>query len=225
MQSRQAIPAPCSTWGGKLGDISGSLAESAAPLQALATELDRRARATDVLVDFYGKLMYVPADPFAGTIPQANALVMHESLMKFSAACFRASRLFAHAAELLSYYSQFTGGLADKANEGAWRGVARKLAEAQRSEQAAAPKAPPATGPGPAHEPPPGSQEIQPRPQGFPSVEEQQGTVCPNCHRPAGRGKSQSPLSSVGMGSGPGGQMTEEDLRTLRQWVEAPPTR
>src|SRR5207244_12935436 len=31
------------------------------------------------------------------------------------------------------------------------------------------------------------------------------GTVCPNCHRPAGANRSQSPLSGTGFGSGPGG--------------------
>ena len=46
------------------------------------------------------------------------------------------------------------------------------------------------------------------------------GTVCPNCHRPAGANRSQSPLSGIGFGSGPGGQMTEQDLRALRNWVE-----
>ena len=208
--------------GGKLADVSLSFEQAAAPLQTLAEDLDRRARATDVLADFYGKLMYLPTDPFAGTAPQAHAFTMHESLAKFSAACSRGSGKFAQAAQLLSFYAQFTRGLAYKANRGAWSGVGRKLVEAQRSQQAAAPEASGATSAKPAHAAPPGPRNIQPRHEGFPSLEEQQGTPCPNCHRPAGGGRPQSPVSPPGMGSGPGGQMTEDDLRVLRQWVQAP---
>jgi hypothetical protein len=202
-----------------LGDITTSLQESAAPLQQLSDDLRRRSQAADVLVDFYGRLMQLPTDPMAGTVPQAQAFTMHESLQQFSGACRRGADSFGNAASILTTYAQWTAGLASRAQQGYVSGVLRSAAEAERRAAASRPAAPaPQTQ---SHQSSTLQPPLRPAPSGFPTVREQQGTVCPNCHRPVGADRSRSPLSNVGLGTGPGGQMTDDDLRRMRQWLEA----
>jgi len=56
----------------------------------------------------------------------------------------------------------------------------------------------------------------------IPPVSQQQGTVCPNCHKSMGENRSQAERFG-GFGNGPGGQMTESDMKKLMDIFYAQP--
>lgn len=59
-------------------------------------------------------------------------------------------------------------------------------------------------------------------PQGFPSVEEQQGQSCPTCHKSTQDMSGQGWLGGApGMGSGGSGQITPEQRKALEDWIAA----
>jgi hypothetical protein len=53
-------------------------------------------------------------------------------------------------------------------------------------------------------------------PQGFPTVREQLGTVCPNCHRAAGQTTAPSPLALRPT-------VTDQDLSHVARWIQSQP--
>ncbi len=53
-------------------------------------------------------------------------------------------------------------------------------------------------------------------PQGFPTVREQLGTVCPNCHRAAGQSRAPSPFALRPT-------VTDQDLATVARWIQSQP--
>jgi hypothetical protein len=207
-----------------LGDVSAGFGEPAERLSSFWREVDARSRAARVMADFYRQAIRLSIDDAA----QAEAFSMWESCDRLSNTLGSAADSFRQAAETMQATAQWSGGLASAANRGAWRLVLGRIATAQQQLEAerrrrAATAPPPAAAPTPAptnaHATPPGVHLPPPRPTGFPSEAEQQGTVCPNCHRPAGEGSRRSPLEGFTFGSGPGGQMTDDDLRRIREFA------
>jgi hypothetical protein len=134
----------------------------------MADELDRRAKAINVLEDYFAKMVDLPMDPMAGTIPQAQAFTVYESLSKFLGPLNTAARNYHSAATVLDYYANYTLGLAHEANKSAWALVLRRLTQsAQAAQKNAPPRRQPAShpptqqqsAPPPALLAPPGMQE------------------------------------------------------------------
>ncbi len=69
-----------------------------------------------------------------------------------------------------------------------------------------------------AHANPPGYKPPDQSSRDFPTVAQQLGTVCPNCHAP-NEGKSLWKDFGPGLGGGTGGQMSEETYKLLQQWA------
>jgi hypothetical protein len=68
----------------------------------------------------------------------------------------------------------------------------------------------------------PANVHFSPSPQGFPSVEEQQGRPCPNCHTSS----HDTGFPSFGQGSDPFGasrskQVSDENRKLLQDWISA----
>ncbi len=70
---------------------------------------------------------------------------------------------------------------------------------------------------GPAH-PTPSNVQLPAAPGGFPSLAEQQGTVCPNCHRGTERSLRDQ---FTGFGTGPGGELTPEDRKRILEFLQS----
>jgi hypothetical protein len=172
------------TLGNSLDALRGHFAD-------MANQLSLRARALEVMKNYFEKMAHLPVDPFAGTIPQAQAFNMWQSVEKMIGPINDAARNYGKAAEQLSYYSNYANSLASQANSAAWVLILRRMQLAQaeidaKAAQAAKAKAAakPAADTGNAHPTPPGVH-FDATPRGFPSVEEQQGKQpCPNCHTP-----------------------------------------
>ena len=69
-----------------------------------------------------------------------------------------------------------------------------------------------------AHASPPGYKPPDQSSHSFPTVEQQLGTVCPNCHA-SNEGKSLWKDFGSGLGGGTSGQMSEETYKLLQQWA------
>jgi hypothetical protein len=96
------------------------------------------------------------------------------------------------------------------------RSAVKNLPPRPRVQVAHAPPQPPPSDPR-AHANPPGYKPPDPSSRGFPTVEQQLGTVCPNCHT-ANEGKYVWKDLSPGLG-GTDGQMSEETAKLLQQWA------
>ncbi len=176
-----------------LSDSMGSLGNALDTLRGhfadMANQLSLRAKALEVMKNYFEKMAHLPVDPLAGTIPQAQAFNMWQSVEKMIGPINAAAANYGKAAEQLSYYSNYANSLASQANAAAWVLILRRVQQAEidaKAAQAAKPKAAatPAADAGNAHPTPPGVH-FDETPRGFPSVEEQQGKQpCPNCHTP-----------------------------------------
>ncbi len=113
-----------------LGDLGMSLTGPQDKVSDMAATLEGRVKALEVLRDFYYKLAQVPADPMAGTVPQAQAFTMYVSIEKFLGPLQTASRNYKSAADLLSFYSNYINTLAHEANKSAWALSLRRVAQA-----------------------------------------------------------------------------------------------
>ncbi|HSW27459.1 MAG TPA: DUF4157 domain-containing protein [Burkholderiaceae bacterium] len=196
---------------GALGDLSMPLGEQASKLDDFARSLDARAKGLAIAGSFHKTLAQIPQG--LGTAGNAHAFGMYVSLERLSNAVRSGAADYAAAAELLAFYANTLGALAHEANQAAWELISVQIIRAQHELDAAKPATPkPAT--------PIGTLRSPPTPQGFPRLDEQRAADCPNCHRP-----NRSPMSDPerklgGLGSGPGGQMTPEDLRKLKEWID-----
>lgn len=82
-------------------------------------------------------------------------------------------------------------------------------------------KTPIAPPPGNAHATPPGVH-FPAAPQGFPSVQEQQGQSCPTCHKSLRDTSGQGWMGGTpGMGSGGSSQITNEQRKAMEDWIAA----
>lgn len=172
-----------------LSDSVGKLGSSLQALQdrygAMATQLERRAAALEVMKNYFRKMVELPVDPLAGTIPQAQAFEMYQSVEKFQGPVSSAALNYRKAADQLSFYANYLASLAHEANKAAWVLILRRVKQqAEAAEKARQSANPPPTKPAAdqsnAHPTPPG---VHFPPIGFPSIEEQKGKEpCPNCH-------------------------------------------
>ena len=71
-----------------------------------------------------------------------------------------------------------------------------------------------------AHATPPGVH-FSPTPHGFPSIEEQQGRPCPNCHGGTYDSKGRDWLQGSKLSGGGSGPITDADRKMLQDWIEA----
>jgi hypothetical protein len=203
---------------GSLSDMSISLSSPAEELGRMARDLDARSRALAIMADLNRKLVSVPQGP--STAGNAHAFAMYVSLEKLSNTLRPAAEHYAEAATLLSFYGNYLGGLASRANDDAWALIFARIARIQHEMDAEAAKKPPATS-DLSHAPTPGTLRPSPTPRTFPTLEEQRRTVCPNCHRPVEKSEPGLLNRMGGFGTGPGGQMTPDDYRKLKEWMDA----
>ena len=101
----------------------------------MANDLDRREKAINVLKDYFAKMVDLPVDPMAGTVPQAQAFTVYESLIKFLGPLGTAERNYRSAATVLEYYANYTLGLAHEANKSAWALVLRRVSQSAQAAQ------------------------------------------------------------------------------------------
>jgi hypothetical protein len=197
---------------GSLGDFGMSLTKSADQLAAMQADLSLRLGGLAVVEQYFGTIMKLPMDPLAGTIPQANAFMIHESIVKFTGSLRVAADNYKSAATLLNFYANFTVGLAHEANKSAWTLVLRRLAQAGAKAQSMATAPRPPMG---AHSTPPGVR-LDPNAGRFPTVEEQRGkTPCPTCHdQPVQK-------SAFDLKKEMQREPSPEEMELLKQWAEA----
>jgi hypothetical protein len=200
-----------------LSDMSMSLGDPAGELGRLARDLAARSKALGVLADLHKSMVDIPLGP--GTAGQAHAFGMYVSLEKLSNTLRSAADNYATAAAQLSYYRDWLGGLAYRANQDAWELIFVRIARIQHEMDAAAQKPPSASDQ--SHVRPPGVPPPNPTPRTFPTLEEQRRTVCPNCHQQVQKADATLLQRAGGFGTGPGGQMTAADYRKLKEWLDA----
>ena len=179
-----------------LGDCGMSLTDPADQAAQTSKDLSLRVQGLKVLENYYEAMTKLPADPLAGTIPQAQAFGMYESIGKLIGPLMTASQNYTSAANLLSFYANYINALAYEANQSAWtlalRRVSQALANPHPSEQPLAQASATPRPPAEAHATPPGVHQ-ETSPPGFPSEEEQKGKVpCPSCHSAFGEGEVKS---------------------------------
>jgi hypothetical protein len=145
---------------------------------------------------------------------------MYLSLEKLHGPVTAAANNYDEAAGLLALKRDEAQALASKANKAAWEIVTRRLQEAQRQLQQAQP-APPPPPPPQAHATRQAVPLSDPTPHTFPTIQEQQGTVCPNCHRPTQKQIDSPQLrsgSKLDLG-GSGMPLAEDERKLIEQWV------
>jgi hypothetical protein len=159
-----------------LGDCGMALSEPADRAAQMSKDLSLRVQGLEVLEKFYERMMNLPSDPLAGTIPQSQAFAMYESIGMLSGPLRTASRNYSSAASLLSLYANYLGALAHEANQSAWTLALRKASQAS-------PQPRPAERPAAQEHATPAGVHLETTPHGSPSEEEQKGKVpCPTCH-------------------------------------------
>ena len=192
-----------------LGELSTSLHSSIDTFSDLSRRLDARARAILVMRDYYEKMVSIPMGP--STAPNAQAFAMYESLEKLHGPINSAAQKYASAATNLSGYADGFGVLASKASGTAWKIILARAAKAQADKDLEAPP------PSPRKTPESGA------PSQTPQLEEPKGAKaepCPNCHQPNPAPPQPSLTERFGgFGTGPGGQMTEEDRKKLLEFL------
>lgn len=192
------------------GELSTSLYNSINTYTRLSAQLDARARALLVMRDFYEKMVSLPMG--LDDIQNAQAFAMYESLQKLHGPVNAASQHYAEAATNLSAYADGFRDLASKATEAGQRIVSARMAKALSEKKRAAPPPPPPAAP--SH-----TTTLIPV---TPPKEERKSDPCPNCHRPNEPRSEPSIIGEFGgLGTGPGGQLTEEDRKRLLEFLQA----
>ncbi len=129
-----------------LDTVGNPLREAADSTAEKADQLDKRAQAIAVLIDYFEKMMKLPVDPLAGTLPQSQAFMIYQSLQMFHGPLMRSAQNYRDAANLLDYYASYILGLSHAANTSAWKlslGRAIRAAEAERQKKKPKPRATP----------------------------------------------------------------------------------
>ncbi len=127
-----------------LFDLSDAMAEFGMPLRnaadkagQMADSLELRVKAVEGMRDHFERLAKLPTDPLAGTIPQAQAFTVYQSLELFLGPLNNAAQNYRSAATLLDYYANYMLELAHLANKSAWILFLRRLQAAQAAQKTA----------------------------------------------------------------------------------------
>jgi hypothetical protein len=110
-----------------LGNFESSFAELVDQMNDRHNRLEERLNALRVMEAYFDKLSRIPIDPMAGTIPQSQAFIVHESISMFMGPLHTASANYRAAATTLNFYVNYISGLAHEANKSAWILVLRRL--------------------------------------------------------------------------------------------------